>query len=140
MRRFHTQRAPGSAFTFVIQSDSHLDTNTDVRVYRQTLGNMLEKRPDFMVDLGDTTMVDKFGRLFMKAELQYLAQRYHLGSIAHSTPIFLVAGFVGGFAVGAVGAAQLIRRALRQFEASDAADRAARLAQRRAESGEEEPR
>ncbi len=58
----------------------------------------------------------------------------------NSTPIFLVAGFVGGFAVGAVGAAQLIRRALRQFEASDAADRAARLAQRRAESGEEEPR
>ena len=92
VRRFHTQRAPGSRFSFVMQADSHLDTNTDVRVYRQTLANMLAARPDFMVDLGDTTMVDKFGRLFMKAELQYLAQRYHLGSIAHSTPIFLALG------------------------------------------------
>jgi hypothetical protein len=92
VRRFHTQRAPGSTFSFVMQADSHLDTNTDVRVYRQTLANMLAGRPDFMIDLGDTTMVDKFGRLFMKAELQYLAQRYHIGQIAHSTPIFLALG------------------------------------------------
>jgi hypothetical protein len=92
VRRFHTQRAPGSAFTFVVQADSHLDTNTNVRVYRQTLANMLEARPDFMVDLGDTTMVDKFGRLFTKAELQYLAQRYHIGLLAHSTPVFLALG------------------------------------------------
>ena len=62
VRRFHTQRAPGSRFSFVMQADSHLDTNTDVRVYRQTLANMLAARPDFMVDLGDTTMVDKIGR------------------------------------------------------------------------------
>lgn len=92
VRRFHTQRAPGATFSFVLQADSHLDTNTNVRVYRQTLDNMLAARPDFMIDLGDTTMVDKFGRLFMKAELQYLAQRYHIGLIAHSTPIFLALG------------------------------------------------
>jgi hypothetical protein len=92
VRSFHTRRAPGSAFTFVMQADSHLDTNTNVQVYQQTLANMLAAKPDFMVDLGDTTMVDKFGRLYTRAESQYRAQRYYMGQIAHSTPIFLALG------------------------------------------------
>jgi phosphodiesterase/alkaline phosphatase D-like protein len=62
MRSFHTQRKTGETFSFVMQADSHLDNNTDVRVYQQTLANMLADQPDFMMDLGDTTMVDKFGR------------------------------------------------------------------------------
>lgn len=92
VRTFHTQRAPGSAFTFVMQADSHLDTNTNVQVYQQTLANMLAAKPDFMVDLGDTTMVDKFGRFYTRSESQYKAQRYYIGQIAHSTPIFLALG------------------------------------------------
>ncbi len=56
----------------------------------------------------------------------------------NSNPIFLIVGFIGGFGVGAVGAAQLIKRALKQFELSDTADREARLARRRAESEREE--
>lgn len=92
VRSFHTQRATGSAFTFVIQADSHLDTNTDVRVYQQTLKNMLADNPDFLVDLGDTTMVDKFGKFYTRAESQYRAQRYYLGQVAHSLPVFLTLG------------------------------------------------
>lgn len=91
-RSFHTQRAPGATFRFVMQADSHLDTNTDLQVYQQTLENMLDAKPDFMIDLGDTTMVDKFGVFYSRAESQYRAQRYHLGRIAHSTPIFLALG------------------------------------------------
>ena len=34
MRRFHTQRKSGQSFSFVMQADSHLDNNTDVRVYQ----------------------------------------------------------------------------------------------------------
>jgi hypothetical protein len=64
LRSFHTQRKAGSKFTFVMQADSHLDNNTDVRVYQQTLANMLTDKPDFMIDLGDTTMVDKFGSFY----------------------------------------------------------------------------
>jgi hypothetical protein len=56
------------------------------------------------------------------------------------SPLFLITGFLGGFAVGAVGAAQLIKRSLKQFELSDKADREARLARRRAESEREEQR
>ncbi len=92
VRTFHTQRAPGSTFSFVMQADSHLDTNTNVQVYQQTLANMLAAKPDFMVDLGDTTMVDKFGKFYTRSESQYQAQRYYMGQIAHSTPIFLALG------------------------------------------------
>jgi predicted phosphodiesterase len=92
MRSFHTQREAGSSFRFVMQADSHLDNNTDVRVYQQSLANILADKPDFMIDLGDTTMVDKFGQFFRRSESQYKAQRYYLGRIAHSVPIFMVLG------------------------------------------------
>ncbi|MFM7607111.1 MAG: metallophosphoesterase family protein, partial [Prosthecobacter sp.] len=91
-RSFHTQRKTGETFSFVMQADSHLDNNTDVRVYQQTLANMLADQPDFMMDLGDTTMVDKFGRFYTRSESQYRAQRYYMGRIAHSVPIFIVLG------------------------------------------------
>ncbi len=92
VRTFHTQRRGGSRFSFVMQADSHLDNNTDPRVYQQTLANMLADKPDFMIDLGDTTMVDKFGQFFRRSESQYLGQRYYMGRIAHSAPIFMVLG------------------------------------------------
>ncbi|MFO1484301.1 MAG: metallophosphoesterase [Verrucomicrobiaceae bacterium] len=92
VRTFHTQRALGSTFTFTMQADSHLDVSTDVRVYQQTLANMLADKPDFMIDLGDTTMVDKFGNFYTRSESQYKAQRYYMGRIAHSVPIFMVLG------------------------------------------------
>lgn len=89
---FHTQRAPSSTFSFAIQADSHLDVNTDMRVYQQTLANMVQEKPDFLIDLGDTTMVDKFGSFFTRAESQYKAQRYYFGQIGHSIPLFLTLG------------------------------------------------
>ena len=96
LRTFHTQRkagaGAGAGFTFVMQADSHLDNNTDVRVYQQTLANILADKPDFMIDLGDTTMVDKFGRFYTRSESQYKAQRYYLGQIAHSVPMLMVLG------------------------------------------------
>jgi hypothetical protein len=92
IRSFHTQRAASETFRFVVQADSHLDVSTDVLVYQQTLANMLQDRPDFLVDLGDTFMVDKFGPFYPRAEAQYRAQRYYLGQIGHSVPIFLTLG------------------------------------------------
>ena len=92
IRTFHTQRAASSSFSFVMQADSHLDMNTDIRVYQQTLANMLADKPDFMIDLGDTTMVDKFGSFYTRSESQYLGQRYYMGRIAHSVPILMVLG------------------------------------------------
>jgi hypothetical protein len=91
-RTFHTQRKPGGSFVFTVQADSHLDQNTRLTVYERTLANALADRPDFHVDLGDTFMTDKYGRQFKDALAQYVAQRYYLGLVAHSAPLFLVLG------------------------------------------------
>ena len=51
---FHTQRPPGSTFTVTVQADSHLDLNTNVEMYAQTLANAVADKPGFHIDLGDT--------------------------------------------------------------------------------------
>lgn len=56
---FHTQRSRGAAFAFAVQADPHLDNNSSVEAYRQTLANELDDQPDFLIDLGDTMMSDK---------------------------------------------------------------------------------
>jgi hypothetical protein len=88
---FSTQRAAGSTFTFTIQADSHLDSNSSLQVYEQTLANQLADQPDFVIDLGDTFMTDKF-RPYTDAQLQYLAQRYYFSMISQDAPLFLVLG------------------------------------------------
>lgn len=87
---FHTQRPQGSSFVFTIQADSHLDPNTSPEVYANTLRNVLADGPDFHVDLGDTFMTGKY-QGDNPTEL-YLAQRYYLGLLCHSAPLFLVLG------------------------------------------------
>jgi hypothetical protein len=88
---FHTQRAAGSPFTFTIQADSHLDSNSDLNVYTQTLVNERADQPDFMIDLGDTFMTDKY-RPYTAAQPQYLAQRYDMSLLGQTAPLFLVLG------------------------------------------------
>lgn len=56
---FHTQRTPGSTFTFVVQADPHLDASSDTALYRLCLQNQRDDNPDFMIDLGDFLMTDK---------------------------------------------------------------------------------
>ena len=86
---FHTARAFGSTFTFTIQADSHLDSNTSAEVYLQTLANQRADNPDFVIDLGDTFMTDKY-KPYTNAAPQYLAQRYFMGQLG--VPLFLVLG------------------------------------------------
>lgn len=88
---FSTQRSTGSTFTFTVQADSHLDTNSSLPVYLQTLENEYADDPDFMIDLGDTFMTDKY-KPYTDAQPQYLAQRYYLSLIGKSAPVFLVLG------------------------------------------------
>ncbi len=88
---FHTARAAGSTFTFTIQADSHLDSNTNAEVYLQTLANQRADHPDFVIDLGDTFMTEKY-KPYTDALPQYLAQRYFFGQLADTAPLFLVLG------------------------------------------------
>lgn len=102
-RTFHTQRQPGSSFVFDLQADPHLDENSSALVYNQTLANTLADRPDFLVDLGDTPMVDKCAigpqswcsgasnsqsAVWARAALQ----RSFFDQVGHSVPVFLVLG------------------------------------------------
>lgn len=89
--RFTTARKPGQQFTFAIQADTHLDGNTDLKVLERTLGNIVHDKPDFLVDLGDTFMVDKY-RDFRDSAKQYNAQRYWFSRLGSQMSVFLCLG------------------------------------------------
>jgi len=88
---FHTARPSGGKFTFTVTADSHLDEQTDLGTYRQTLTNAVADAPDFHIDLGDTFMTEKHASRESAAK-QYVAQRYYFGLIGYSVPLYLVLG------------------------------------------------
>ncbi len=93
---FHTQRAPGSTFSFAIQGDSHPERPQmhDPALYAQTLQAAAAGTPDFYLTIGDDFSVDA-----MRTEANadsvraiYLHQRYCLSLIGQSAPVFLTNG------------------------------------------------
>ena len=92
VRTFHTARANNSVFRFAIQADSHLDENCDTLYYRTTSENILTESPDFLIDLGDTWMTDKYREDYKQSLQQYKAQRYFFGTLCHSVPLMLTLG------------------------------------------------
>ena len=88
---FHTARPPGSAFTFTVTADSHLDEHTEPALYQRVLANALADAPDFHIDLGDTFMTEKHENRAAAAR-QYLAQRYYFGQLCQAAPLFLALG------------------------------------------------
>jgi UDP-2,3-diacylglucosamine pyrophosphatase LpxH len=89
---FQTARVKEASFSFTIQADSHLDENTDTAIYLQTLKNMASDSADFMNDLGDTWMTDKYRENYKNSIQQYKAQRFYLGSLCKSSALFLTLG------------------------------------------------
>ena len=88
---FHTARPRGGSFTFTMTADAHLDEHTSPDVYNQTLANIQADHPDFHIDLGNLFMTDKHSTRD-EAAAQYRAQRYYLGKIGTSVPVFLALG------------------------------------------------
>ncbi|MEI6669472.1 MAG: hypothetical protein WCP29_15080 [Acidobacteriota bacterium] len=96
---FQTQRAPGRAFTFALQGDSHAEREGrmyDPALYQLTLGTVEREQPDFYLTLGDDFSVDPLiarGALTQQAVDQlYIDQRQFLGTVGRSAPLFLVNG------------------------------------------------
>jgi hypothetical protein len=90
---FHTCRSKGSSFCFVVQADSHLDEQSSIELYKTTLANELSEKPDFVIDLGDTSMADKLDvKNNTNIQTRYLIQRGLFGLITHSVPLYLVLG------------------------------------------------
>lgn len=89
---FRTQRPRGATFTFDVQADPHLDSNTNPELYRRTLSNVLADAPDFLVDLGDTFMSEKFATNMDEAIARHLLARDYYDDVGASVPLFLAMG------------------------------------------------
>lgn len=94
---FHTQRAKGSTFSFVVQADPHMDNQTDTAVYARCLQNQLEDNPDFMIDLGDFLMTDKLknaANVIPHDTIPYRCNllRSYYEKACHSVPLFIALG------------------------------------------------
>ena len=94
---FHTQRSAGSSFSFVVQADPHMDSQSDTALYRLCLQNQLSDAPDFMIDLGDFLMTDKLknsSNIVPHDTITYrcnlLRSRYEIS--CHSVPLFIALG------------------------------------------------
>jgi hypothetical protein len=93
IHRFHTARPAGESFSFAVQADPHLDENSNLMVYSNTLNSIAAARPDFLIDLGDTSMVDKLTEKNNESiTLRNLLMRNWFGNIAHSIPLFMAIG------------------------------------------------
>jgi len=102
---FHTQRPPGSAFTFGVQGDSHperTETMYHPDLYARTMEQVASARPDLYFMLGDDFNVSRLLADFYQGDREiftqravddvYLDQRRFLGIMAHSTALFPVIG------------------------------------------------
>ncbi len=92
---FHTQRAQGSAFRFLVEADEHLYDKKGVRsLYEITLQNQAKDSADFMLSLGDIFGDDHTPDLTTSADMDLLHKDYlqYLGKVCHSMPFFVCLG------------------------------------------------
>lgn len=92
---FHTQRAPGSTFTFTVEADEHLyDKKGVANLYSTCLGNQAADQPDFMLSLGDIFGDDHEPDSITSGEMDTLHLNYRpfLGSLCHSVPFYVCLG------------------------------------------------
>lgn len=82
---------PEGGFSFAIQADSHLDSNTNTAVYTQTLKNINSESPAFLIDLGDTFMAEKFATTQAQTEQRYIEAKKYLDTLG-TLPVYLVTG------------------------------------------------
>jgi len=92
--RFHTQRPPGSSFTFTIDADPHnRDPRFNGELYTAALSNALADRPDFHINLGDTFMTEKLRpQTYEETKASFTDMRPFFGILAADAPLFLVNG------------------------------------------------
>jgi hypothetical protein len=90
---FHTQRPVSSTFTFAVEADPHLDANSDTAAFSLTLNNILLKKPDFILDLGDTFFSEKQPNVNQTVVTdRHILYRPFFGSVCHSVPLYLTLG------------------------------------------------
>lgn len=90
---FQTPRPAEITFSFAIEADPHLDSNSLPDAYSLTLQNILAAKPDFMFDLGDTFMSEKEPTKNQSTvTARHVLFRPYFGSVCHSVPLYLILG------------------------------------------------
>ncbi|RPI00101.1 MAG: hypothetical protein EHM72_10225 [Calditrichaeota bacterium] len=91
---FHTPRQAGSTFAFAVTTDSHVNIMLgNAAIWTQTLTNVANDNPDFLLDLGDTFAMD-YVTSESGARNAYITQRSSsfFGLVSHSASIFIALG------------------------------------------------
>ena len=90
---FQTARSRGTTFSFAIEADPHLDTNTIPAAYTLTLQNILSKKPDFLIDLGDIFMSEKLPQKNQtEITKRHVLYRSFFNEVCPSVPLLLTIG------------------------------------------------
>lgn len=90
---FQTCRARGEAFRFAVEADPHLDTNSIPAAYALTLNNITSMNPDFLVDLGDSFMSEKYPpNNQANITARHLLYRPYFATACQSAHLFLALG------------------------------------------------
>jgi sugar lactone lactonase YvrE len=90
---FITQRAKSENFNFAVEADPHLDENSNYQTFRNTLLNIQKLKPDFLIDLGDNFMTEKFPVVnSYYIEQRNLLYRNFWDKICSSIPLYIVIG------------------------------------------------
>jgi len=90
---FTTQRSKGQSFSFAVEADPHLDENSNFYTFRHTLQNEAKLKPDFMIDLGDNFMTEKFPIVnSYYIEQRNLLYRDFWDEVCNSMPLYIVIG------------------------------------------------
>lgn len=90
---FITQRNKGENFSFAIEADPHLDEASNYITFRNALQNMASLKPDFLIDLGDNFMTEKFPLVnSYYIEQRNLLYRNFWDKVCSSIPLYMVIG------------------------------------------------
>lgn len=90
---FTTQRSAGQKFSFAVEADPHLDENSNYYTFRNTLQNEVKLKPDFMIDLGDNFMTEKFPIVnSYYIEQRNLLYRNFWDNVCNNMPLYIVVG------------------------------------------------
>lgn len=92
---FHTQRAAGKSFRFLVEADEHLYDKKGIRsMYMLTLENEAKDSADFLLSLGDIFGDDHTPDQTTSADMDALHKDYrqYLGAVCHSMPFYVCLG------------------------------------------------
>jgi len=81
------------SLVFAVEADPHMDEQSDEAIYRGTLQEIVANRPAFLVDLGDTFMIDKLpDKSTQSIRARYELMKGYFALLGPRVPLHLAMG------------------------------------------------